>query len=82
MFLMSLDVAPKGKAAMFVVIQIETHHKHSWADSVGHAIMSQKHVEPEDAGIDHFFEHEGQKMLKGGGMVHAVGVRRNWGDQR
>ena len=56
-----------------MVIQIKTHHKRSGAESVRHTIMRGKHVEPEDAGIDHLFEREGRKMLKGDGMVvHAA----------
>ena len=69
MFLMGLDVAPKLKAAVFVIIQIKTHHKHLEAESVRHAIMGGKHVEPEDACVDHLFKHEGQKTLKGDGII-------------
>ena len=72
MFLMGLDIAPKLESAVFVIIQIKTHHKHLGTESVRHAIMGGKHFEPEDTQVDHFFKHEGRKMVKRNRMVHAA----------
>ena len=62
MFLMCLHVAPELQAAVFVVIENVAQHKYPGTQSVGYAIMCQKHVEPEDAGVyHHLFKHESGK---------------------
>ena len=72
MFFMHLHVTPKLQLAVFVVIQIIPSHEHLGTQSVRDTVVCQKHVQPEDAGVDHLLQHQGRKAPERDRMIHTT----------